>query len=273
MTALRMFGTIQASMNHVTGLRMSDYDSDQLLEDLNPSGELLLEVAQTPISQRRSARIAASQSGIESLLSQLRAHGVSPAPGLQLAQLQELASISPQKALRLNVVANGPDHTLHPIQKGERPLQDHQHPSTELSSPLLPSVSIILPAPECDKKVASSEDITTIFKSSDPPLIGDLNLRYGKNIFYQYHNAFSNKAALYIAQSNIRLNWSVLDSEILIMIVGGSQAVSCRMCGNMGHSDSLACKDAHPRSVCPRRLIPTRLARSRQASRRGSQRP
>ncbi len=164
-------------------------------------------------------------------------------------------------------------------------------------------------------------------------LIRDLNLRYGKNIFYQYHKAFSSKAALYISQSNIRLNWSVLDSEILIMLIGGSQAVSCHTCGNVGHSDSLcpqlpflppapqsqpalfhnpppprsmtdsrgrkvelfnnipicnnfnenvctypnciflhicsACKDAHPRSVCPRCLIPARLARARQTSRRG----
>ena len=70
-------------------------------------------------------------------------------------------------------------------------------------------------------------------------LIGDLNLRYGKNIFYQYHKAFSSKAALFISQSNIRLNWSILDTELLVMMVGGSQAVTCCTCGKPGHSASL----------------------------------
>lgn len=30
-------------------------------------------------------------------------------------------------------------------------------------------------------------------------LIGDLNLRYGKNIFYQYHECFFSQVALYIS--------------------------------------------------------------------------
>ncbi len=75
--------------------KMSDYDSDPL-ENFNPSGELLLEAAQSPLAQspvqRRSARLASSQSEQHALLCQLRAHGISPAPGLQLSQLQELAS-------------------------------------------------------------------------------------------------------------------------------------------------------------------------------------
>ena len=36
-------------------------------------------------------------------------------------------------------------------------------------------------------------------------LIGELNLNYGKNIFYQYHRTFSSKAATYIPQANIPL--------------------------------------------------------------------
>ncbi len=74
---------------------MSDYDSDPL-ENFSPCGELLLYAAQSPLAQspvkRRSARIASIQSEQQGSLCQLRAHGISPAPGLQLSQLQELAS-------------------------------------------------------------------------------------------------------------------------------------------------------------------------------------
>ncbi|XP_029927907.1 uncharacterized protein LOC115373572 [Myripristis murdjan] len=137
-------------------------------------------------------------------------------------------------------------------------------------------ISLILPSPECGNKISSGENFTAVIKSADPrlardlsigefvvafgiyrdvicsvyperrqeldsylALIGDLNLRYGKNIFYQYHKGFSSKAALYIAQANIRLNWSVLDTELLVMLVGGAQAVACKNCGNTGHSESL----------------------------------
>ncbi|KAK9537972.1 hypothetical protein VZT92_005540 [Zoarces viviparus] len=50
------------------------------------------------------------------------------------------------------------------------------------------------------------------------PLIGELQLKYGRNIFYQYHKAFSSKAALYIMQYDSRLDWSVLDTELLVMV-------------------------------------------------------
>lgn len=70
-------------------------------------------------------------------------------------------------------------------------------------------------------------------------LIGDLNLKYGKNIFYQCYKVFSSKAASYVSQCNIRLTWSVLDIEFLVMLVGRSQAVSCSTCDNLDHSASL----------------------------------
>ncbi|KAL7380113.1 hypothetical protein ABVT39_011947 [Epinephelus coioides] len=66
-------------------------------------------------------------------------------------------------------------------------------------------------------------------------LICDLNLKYGRNVFYQYHKAFASKAALYIEQFNTRLDWSVLDKELLVMIAGGSQIISCNSCGTPGH--------------------------------------
>lgn len=73
-------------------LRMSDYDTDPL-EHFNQSGELLLEAAQSPSVQCRSVRITSSQSQYQIPASQMRTQASIPGPGLQLSQLQELASL------------------------------------------------------------------------------------------------------------------------------------------------------------------------------------
>ncbi|XP_071059415.1 uncharacterized protein [Pseudochaenichthys georgianus] len=70
-------------------------------------------------------------------------------------------------------------------------------------------------------------------------IIGDINLRYGRSIFYQYHKSFSSKAALHLAHSNIRLDWSVMDIELLVMATGGQSAISCNSCGAQGHIAAL----------------------------------
>ncbi|KAK7891090.1 hypothetical protein WMY93_023053 [Mugilogobius chulae] len=214
-------------------------------------------------------------------------------------------------------------------------------------------VSLILPSPEADRRVVSSAELTAVLKSSDPvspetsplripgpfstfrdvicsffperraeldcylTLIGDLHLKYGHSVFYSYHRAFASKAAAAVSQSNVRLDWSVLDTEILIML---TQATPCSLCGAVRHSRSLCpalpfqpepipkpgpppppvpvdhrgrkievfhntpicnnfnesfctflnclflhvcshCKDAHPKSVCPRRLSLTGAGR------------
>nr|XP_040033418.1 uncharacterized protein LOC120819784 [Gasterosteus aculeatus aculeatus] len=66
-------------------------------------------------------------------------------------------------------------------------------------------------------------------------LIGDLGVNYGGHVFYRYHKAFARKAALFIRQHNIRLAWSVMDMEILLMVAGGVQPLACSMCGRTGH--------------------------------------
>ncbi|TNN34421.1 hypothetical protein EYF80_055417 [Liparis tanakae] len=137
-------------------------------------------------------------------------------------------------------------------------------------------ISLILPSPECEERIATGEHFTALIKNADPrlskdlsigeflaafglfreticsvfperrkelddylPIIGDLHLRYGRNVFYKYHKSFANKAALYVAQFNIRLNWASLDAELLVLTVGGTQPVSCFTCGVPGHSAGL----------------------------------
>ncbi|XP_027855686.1 formin-like protein 7 isoform X1 [Xiphophorus couchianus] len=216
--------------------------------------------------------------------------------------------------------------------------------------------SILLPSPVVDQSIASSDQFSAIIKSSDPrlakdlsigqflaafsvfrdvicsvyperridldaylALIADLHLQYGRSLFYQYHKAFATKAAAVLFRSGLNLNWSTLDTEILIML---TQAVSCHLCGISGHLSAFCpslpfkpgppaaasppsllkipsqdrhgrqvqvhnnmpicnnfnegvcsfpkcaflhicsfCRDAHPKSVCPRRTFPSRNRR------------
>ena len=123
-------------------------------------------------------------------------------------------------------------------------------------------IRLILPSPVCEASVSHGDQASVLLRSSDPrlarelsigefivafgicrdvvcsvfpqrrkeldaylALIGDLHLRYGNNVFYQYHKGFSSKAALHVSRNNWLLDWSVLDTELLVLVVGGSQAV------------------------------------------------
>ena len=134
----------------------------------------------------------------------------------------------------------------------------------------------MLPSAECDKRIATGDNFAAVLKSADPrlgrdlsigeflvafgiyrdvicsvfparrqeldaylALIGDLNLKYGRNIFYQYHKALSSKSALYISQYNTAIDWSILDTELLVLLTGGQQALACNNCGDLGHSAPL----------------------------------
>ncbi|XP_033958129.1 uncharacterized protein [Pseudochaenichthys georgianus] len=149
-------------------------------------------------------------------------------------------------------------------------------------------VTLILPSPECDKSIATGGSITAVFKSADPRLlrdlnigqflvafgifrdvlcsvyperrveldaylglIGDLYLKFGKSTFYSYHKSFSSKAALHLAHCNVRLDWSVLDTELLVMATGGQQVVSCISCGTQGHTSPFCPSGGSPEVSLP----------------------
>ena len=44
---------------------------------------------------------------------------------------------------------------------------------------------------------------------------------------------------MYIAKANTHLGWSVLNLELLAMLIGSCDAVSCPTCGNVGHNSTL----------------------------------
>ncbi|XP_023200297.1 serine/arginine repetitive matrix protein 1-like [Xiphophorus maculatus] len=174
------------------------------------------------------------------------------------------------------------------------------HISSRLRSKILQGqyinlASILLPSPEVDQCVASSENFSAILKTSDPrlsrdlsigqflaafsvfrdvicsvypdrrveldaylALIADLHMRYGRSLFYQYHKAFATKAAAVLFRSGQCLNWSILDMEILIML---TQSTLCFQCGSIGHQSafcpSLPFKPSTSAASLPQPLLST----------------
>ncbi|KAF3843873.1 hypothetical protein F7725_002722, partial [Dissostichus mawsoni] len=117
-------------------------------------------------------------------------------------------------------------------------------------------VSLFLPSPECEDVICSVYPERRQELDSYLALIGDLSQNYAKDVFFQYHKSFSSKAALFISQANSRLVWSVLDTELLVMAIGGAPLITCIHCGNPGHiapfcpivqvHDALLVDEVHP---------------------------
>ncbi|XP_062383578.1 uncharacterized protein LOC134071030 [Sardina pilchardus] len=82
-------------------------------------------------------------------------------------------------------------------------------------------------------------------------IMADFNLRYGGTLFYQYHNAFSAKSASYISLYNLRLDWSVVDTELLVRHFSGQRSLSCNICGSHAHTAILCPQTAFNRPPLP----------------------
>lgn len=70
-------------------------------------------------------------------------------------------------------------------------------------------------------------------------LMADFNLRYGGTLFYGYHRGFSAKSASFITLFHSRLDWPLLDTELLVRHFGGQKAFTCTVCSSHCHSASV----------------------------------
>ena len=55
--------------------------------------------------------------------------------------------------------------------------------------------------------------------------------------FYEYHKAFSARAAALIQQHNVKLDWGVRDNGIFCSLFVGQTANVCSLCGSVAHSE------------------------------------
>ena len=62
----------------------------------------------------------------------------------------------------------------------------------------------------------------------------DISRVYGRK-FYEYHKIFSQKCAMALEQG-IKVNWAEKDKDLLLMILGGTQCITCNICKEVSHT-------------------------------------
>lgn len=139
--------------------------------------------------------------------------------------------------------------------------------------------TLLLPSPAADRQMVDCGDVTVLLKTSDPRLqrnlpfaefvvafsiyrdilcqvfpdrreeldlyiamMADFNQQYGGTLFYEYHKSFAAKSASLIALFNSRIDWSVIDTELLVRHFGGQKFLACAICSSHGHSAALCPK-------------------------------
>ncbi|XP_058842486.1 uncharacterized protein LOC131697467 [Acipenser ruthenus] len=74
-------------------------------------------------------------------------------------------------------------------------------------------------------------------------LVVELSVRYGGTLFYQYHRAFSAKAAATLSADNRIVDWSRSDPDLFTRIFSGIRANACSACASTAHSSYLCPKN------------------------------
>lgn len=67
--------------------------------------------------------------------------------------------------------------------------------------------------------------------------IVELALAFPGTVFYEYHKAFSAKAAALLHQRQIKINWAIRDNQLYTTICSGYRCNSCKLCNHMSHTE------------------------------------
>ena len=70
-------------------------------------------------------------------------------------------------------------------------------------------------------------------------IIVEMATKFPGNGFFEYHKLFSAKAAVYLRNYNVKVNWGIRDEYIFNSIFAGHKANSCGICSSMMHSTTL----------------------------------
>jgi hypothetical protein len=60
--------------------------------------------------------------------------------------------------------------------------------------------------------------------------------KFGGSSFYEYHKAFSARAAAMLLNYNIKINWAHKDTNLFCMTFAGQSAIACNMCKSKAHT-------------------------------------
>ena len=65
-----------------------------------------------------------------------------------------------------------------------------------------------------------------------------MSSRFGGSVFYDYHRLFSARAAMFMQQHNILLDWSHRDTKLFCSLFAGHRALTCNTCNSPAHSSN-----------------------------------
>ena len=78
-----------------------------------------------------------------------------------------------------------------------------------------------------------------------------MGTRYPGTLFFDYHRSFAAKAASFLDQRNIRVDWSVRDVLLFTEVFSGCKAHACEICHSTIHTTGFCPQKAkekpHPR--------------------------
>ncbi len=60
-------------------------------------------------------------------------------------------------------------------------------------------------------------------------------MKFGGSVFYDYHRAFSARAAAMYTQHKIRINWGIRDNYIFSNVTAGRKVITCNYCNSLDH--------------------------------------
>jgi hypothetical protein len=91
--------------------------------------------------------------------------------------------------------------------------------------------------------------------------------RYPGLRFYDYHNAFSQKAAQYLTERGVKIDWSCRDQSLFVEYFSGLTPNSCAVCNSIGHATRFCPQQASERA---RNYTPDQTSdRNRNSTTRG----
>lgn len=67
-------------------------------------------------------------------------------------------------------------------------------------------------------------------------IIMELKSHFANDVFYTYHKVYSAKAAAYLQQFNIKVDWGIKDRDLVLNVAAGSKTLVCDLCKQMGHT-------------------------------------
>ena len=68
--------------------------------------------------------------------------------------------------------------------------------------------------------------------------IVNMSARFGGLAFYEYHKAFSARAAALLSQLGIKVDWSLRDQNLFNQVFAGHKIHACEICNSSGHDTS-----------------------------------